>query len=310
MSRIRVISDNDYAGDPDGLVQLAHHALSGSVELVGVIGSHLAVGDPWNPDGRSAERGADAARRVLELAGRGDVPVVAGGERALADAATPRPSAAVDLILAEARRDDDRPLFVVCGAGLTEIASAFLLDPTIATRLTVVWIGGPEHPGLAVPPPRPDGPEVSEYNQRIDLAASRVVFGSTLPLWQVPRDAYRQALMSFAELDALVRPAGALGAHLVDALEQVRTMAGAAGLDIGETYILGDSPLVLLTALQSSFEADPSSSRYVTMPAPRIADDGSYRAEPSGRPIRVYTDLDVRLMFGDLVAKLAAHAGS
>jgi len=34
-------------------------------------------------------------------------------------------------------------------------------------------------------------------------------------------------------------------------------------LKIGETYIMGDSPLVLLTALQSSFEADPSSSSYV-----------------------------------------------
>jgi purine nucleosidase len=31
--RMRVVSDNDYSGDPDGLVQLAHHALSTSVDL-------------------------------------------------------------------------------------------------------------------------------------------------------------------------------------------------------------------------------------------------------------------------------------
>ena len=46
--RFRVISDNDYAGDPDGLYQLAHHALSPSVELRAVIGSHLAVDDPFD----------------------------------------------------------------------------------------------------------------------------------------------------------------------------------------------------------------------------------------------------------------------
>lgn len=308
MARMRVISDNDYAGDPDGLVQLAHHALSPSVELVAVIGSHLVPGDPFDPSGRSAEHGAWAARRVLELAGRPEVSVVAGSETALSDGRTPRPSDGVDRIVAEAMREDDRPLFVVCGAGLTEIASAYLSEPRIADRLTLVWIGGPEHRGLAGPPPRAAGPEVSEYNERIDMVAAQVVFDSPIPLWQVPRDAYRQVLVSFAELDALVRPAGPLGAHLAEALEDVRDLAGSAGFDLGETYILGDSPLVLLTALQSSFDADPSSSRFVTLPAPRIADDGSYLPDPDGRPIRVCTQVDTRLIVGDLVAKLVRHA--
>ena len=309
-ARMRVISDNDYSGDPDGLVQLAHHALSTSVELVAVIGSHLAVGDPFDPSGRSAQNAAAAARTVLDLAGRPDVRVVAGSEVALLDATTPHRSAGAQAIVDAAMADSDRPLYVACGAGLTELASAYLLEPRIAQRLTAVWIGGPEHPGLAVAPPRAGGPELSEYNERIDVTAAQVVFDSPIPLWQVPRDAYRQTLMSFAELDLLVRPAGQLGAHLDDALERVRTMTAEFGMDIGETYILGDSPLVLLTALQSAFEPDPSSSRYVTVPAPRIADDGSYAPRPDGRPIRVYTHLDLRLMFGDLVARLARHAAT
>jgi hypothetical protein len=32
---------------------------------------------------------------------------------------------------------------------------------------------------------------------------------------------------------------------------------------MGEVYIYGDNPLVLLTGIQSSFEPDPSSSTYV-----------------------------------------------
>lgn len=135
-----------------------------------------------------------------------------------------------------------------------------------------------------------------------------MVFDSPIPLWQVPRDAYRQVLLSWAELDAWVRPAGPLGAHLADALDRIRDLAGGAGLDLGETYILGDSPLVLLTALQSSFEADPASSCSVTLPRPRVADDGSYVPNPAGAPVRVWTRLDVRLTVADLLAKLALHA--
>lgn len=37
--RIRVIIDNDFGGDPDGLFQLVHHILSPSVQIKGIIGS-------------------------------------------------------------------------------------------------------------------------------------------------------------------------------------------------------------------------------------------------------------------------------
>ncbi|MET0729471.1 MAG: nucleoside hydrolase, partial [Acidimicrobiales bacterium] len=39
--RVRVILDNDYAGDPDGLVELAHHLLSPGVDIRFVIGGQL-----------------------------------------------------------------------------------------------------------------------------------------------------------------------------------------------------------------------------------------------------------------------------
>ncbi len=307
--RARVIIDNDFSGDPDGLVQLAHHVLSPSVEIRAIIGSHLKPGDPFDPSEQTADNAAAAARTVLDVLGRtGTIPVLAGSNVGMTDPLSPIRSAATDVIIAEAMRTDTNlPLFVACGAGLTEIASAYLLEPRIATRLTLVWIGGPEHEGLAVPPPGSHGPE---YNLAIDIPAARVIFDSFMPIWQVPRDAYRQTLYSWAELLTDVRPHGAIGAHLYDALAKVAVMAGSHGLPLGETYILGDSPLVLLTALQSSFEADPSSSEYVTRTVPRIRADGSYDTIPrqGPRPMRVYTRLDLRLLFADFTAKLAAHA--
>jgi purine nucleosidase len=76
----------------------------------------------------------------------------------------------------------------------------------------------------------------------------------------------------------------------------------------GEAYALGDSPLVLATALQSFFEADTSSCRWRDLPCPRIDDEGLYVKNPSGRTIRVYEWIDNRMWLEDFYAKLEIHA--
>lgn len=314
MPRARIICDNDYAGDPDGVVQLAHHLLSPSVDVRAVVASHLAPGDVFDPSGRSAEHGRAVAARVARLAGRGDVPVLAGAETGLVSSAEPGAlSAAARAIVDEAMRDDDRPLYVACGGGLTEVAAAWLAEPRIAPRIAaVVWIGGEEHDltALGVPAaPRPPGWDGMEYNTAIDPLAAQVVFDSDLLLWQVPRDAYRRVLVSSAELETRLRPAGPLGSYLAEALDGAVALMAGLGQDLGETYCLGDTPLVLLTALQSGFQPDTSSSTFVTVPRPRLRDDGRYEPRRDGAPMRVYTDLDLRLAVEDLFAKLARHAG-
>src|SRR5947207_4005193 len=164
-------------------------------------------------------------------------------------------------------RDDTKlPLYVVCGAGLTDLASAYLLEPKIASRLTLIWIGGPEYTELASPPP---GYTSLEYNLAIDLKAGKLIFNkSAIPIWQVPRNAYRQVMMPYSSLLTKVKTQGKIGEYLTGNLERVMKMTAKFNLNIGETYIVGDSPLVLLTALQSSFEADPSSSQYALRPCP------------------------------------------
>lgn len=300
--RVRVIVDNDLSGDPDGLFQLAQHLRSPSVDIRAIIGSHLHENEPFDSSNRQAANAADKARELLALMGlSGTVPVVAGVERALVSGVAGAITPAVETIIAEALRDDPRPLYYCAGAGLTDLAMALLQEPRIASRMTLVWIGGAEHPGLATPPP---GAPAAEYNLTIDRLAAQVVFNrSAIPIWQVPRDAYRRMLVSQAELQELKRQ-GALGEWLVAHIERLAAMAAKARLDIGETYILGDNPLVTLTALQSSFEPDPSSSDYVMRPCPRIGDDGLYQPDPAGRPIRVYTRVDTRLTFTDMMLKL------
>ncbi len=305
--RMRVIVDNDFSGDPDGLFQLAHLLLSPSLDVRAIIGSHLKVGDGFDPTPTQADnaaRQATALLGVLGLAGR--VPVLAGSNTGMVNDSTPVKSAGVSFIIKEALRTDTQlPLYVLCGAGLTEIASAALTDPRIAQRLTLIWIGGPEYEGLALPPP---GGTPLEYNLGIDVAAGRAVFNRTrLPLWQVPRDAYRQVLLPYSVLLTRVKPQGQTGRYLAATLERLMARLPQYHLNVGETYVLGDSPLVLLTALQSSFEPDPSSSNYVLRPAPRLTAAGTYAANPAGRPIRVYHRLDTALLLSDFFAKLELH---
>jgi purine nucleosidase len=305
--RYRVIVDNDFSGDPDDLFQLAHHVLSPSVEIPFVIGSHLAPGDHFDPSDRQADNAADVARGLLELLGS-EIPVLAGTNTGMTSPDEPVPSAASEAIVREAMRTDtDLPLFLALGAGMTELATAVLTEPRVAERLTAVWIGGPEHPGIGLEHPVPGQ---VEYNLKIDIPAARAVFDSAVPIWQVPRNTYRQALFSLAEIDERVRPLGPLGQRLAESIDGLVAMAEGAGLRVGETYCLGDQPLVLLTALHSAFEADPSSSAYVVRPTPRLSAEGWYEDRPDGRPMRVYSRLDNRLMFEDMVAKIARFARS
>src|SRR3954468_3376408 len=65
--RMRVIVDNDFSGDPDGLFQLAHILLSPSVEIRAIIGSHLKVGDGFDPSKTQAQNAANKAKKLLQL---------------------------------------------------------------------------------------------------------------------------------------------------------------------------------------------------------------------------------------------------
>jgi hypothetical protein len=172
----------------------------------------------------------------------------------------------------------------------------------------LIWIGGPEYPDLATPPP---GYTSLEYNLGIDITAGQVVFNkSAIPIWQVPRNGYRQVMLPYSSLILKVKGQGKIGEYLTGHLERLMKTALQYNFNIGETYIIGDSPLVLLTALQSSFEPDPSSSEYVIRQSPLINKQGLYEVNLKGRNIRVYTRLDCHLLLEDFFSKLQLFSQS
>ena len=307
---IRVISDNDYAGDPDGLIQLAHQLLSPGTDLRAVIGSHLRADDHWNRTGDSVGDAIKGIKKTIALTdSKSTAKVLRGHNGPMKDLNTPADSEGARFIIEEAHRTDTNlPLYVVCGGSLTTIASAWLMDPTIAKKLIVVWIGGAEHPGQTPPPP---GAPKIEYNMYEDLFSAQVIFNkSDLNLWQIPRDAYRQCLATLSELKVRMKGAGKLGEFLFDSLGDAIDLAVKHSGRYGEIYMMGDSALVLVTSLQNSFEPSPSSCEFIEIPRPAINDDGAYEVAPNAPTFRVFTRMDSRLMLEDLYAKLAIHASN
>ena len=309
--RYSVIIDNDFMGDPDGLFQLAHHILSPSCDIKGIIGAHLGGngrGFFSNLQGKDeADMSVNKVNELLDVMGmKGQFKVVPGAATKMTDPTKPVESEGARLIVEEAlKATPQRPLYVCVGGPLTDIASAWLMNPEIGKNIVLIWIGGQEYQetGAIVPP----GYSMPEYNLNLSIAAGRTIFNqSDIRIWQIPRDVYRQCMYSMTELDVKVRPLGKLGAYLYDSLAGM--MVGRNGRSMGETYILGDSPLVLMTALQSNFETDPASSHYHYVTIPTIAEDGSYRYTHAGRQIRVYDRIDTRLMFSDMEAKIEAFS--
>ncbi len=303
----RVIVDNDFGGDPDGLFLLAHLMMCQSVALPLVIGTHYKDFGAADlvPDKSKASVGkASELLRFFPSSTR--PPLIAGLSRSLqAPQATAESPATAAIVREALRGEPSAPLYYAAGGSLTQIAHAWLINPAIGKRLKLVWIGGNEHPGLAQPPAGPNEPE---YNFSLDRLAAQIVFNqSDIEIWQIPRNAFRQMLVATAELSTLAET-GPLGRYLRDKVIQTeRRLAQHIPRFIftpGETYTLGDTALVTLTALQSAFQPDTPTSNYVVQPTPFLEADGSYRANSAGRPMRIYNTIDAGLTWRDFSAKL------
>lgn len=304
--KMKVVIDNDFCGDPDGLFQLVHQLMCRTCEVKAIIGGHLTdnAGFTENRDTQATES-CEKANKILELMGlSGKIKVVPGTQKPMMSVNQPIVSEGAKVIVEEAMKcTPDHPLYVLCGASLSNIASAYLMNPEIESRIVLIWIGGQEYSDVgAYPPP---GYSKVEYNLNLSIPAAQVIFNqSKISVWQVPRDVYRQCMYSLDEVRMKIKPCGQIGNYLSEELDRVVSFIEKYGIPMGEVYIMGDSPLVLLSALQSGFEPDPASSQYCYLQSPYINDDGTYGMNHNGRLIRVYTKVDTRLMFSDFEAKL------
>lgn len=284
----RVIVDNDFAGDPDGLAALAHQVLTPKTKtvLVTISATNPEFSKMTNDHSDTAVKGKNRVIELFKLIDIADIPVIAGNDL-LNYATKQKPSLAAQAIVKEAMRDDPLPLLFTCGGPLTNLAEALILEPEIAKRMTVIWIGGGNYPAGGW-----------EYNLATDLAAARTVLEqSTIPVWQIPLATYRQVQYSVAEMRSDFKPISPVTNWLYSLYTDLPEF-----VELGGSLTMGDHPLVLLSALSSE------SSVYIDRPARHLLDDFSYGEEISNRTVRVFNQVDTRLTLADFIATLRIQA--
>lgn len=294
----RVIVHSDIAAEADDYFAVAHHLLTPSEDVVGVIAANFewrfrTIPHPAMQAQRltSMEKSYTAGRELFNLMEMDDVPLYRGAADYISDRENLPVSEGSQFIIDEAMKDSDEPLYIALQAGLTDLAVAYLTEPRIADRMTAIWIGGGQYP---------DGGRESNLQQ--DVYAAQVLFESPMKIWQVPVNTYSGMNLSFAELMTKVRPCGELGKYLVDKMFEVNDFYGKIPrrLDFphGELWSIGDQPTV------SVLLENAAGRNYHIQKAPHINDDMSYTPDPDGKEIFVFDGIDRRLTMEDFFAKL------
>ncbi|MCL2839386.1 MAG: nucleoside hydrolase [Defluviitaleaceae bacterium] len=289
--KIRMIVHTDCKNEADDQFALAHHVMTPKFIVKGIVGGHFNMYPREYGEGNTAKASVDEINKVLDLMGlNGVYPVLEGAPRALANESTPIQSPAVDFIIEEAMKDDDRPLFISMLGAITDLAAAILLKPEICQKMTAIWIGGGQYP---------EGED--EFNCKQDIAAANVVMKSEMPLWQVPKNVYKQMAVSLAELQVRVKPYGKIGKYLFEQMVDFNMKtAHIPHWPHGEIWGLGDSPTISVL-----MEESEKTDIYDLIHAPNIRyDDLKYEHNTVNRKIRVYKAVNVRLCMEDFYAKL------
>ena len=233
-------------------------------------------------------------RRLVALAGRPDLDpcVLQGSARYLADEQTPVHSdAAADLVCRSKAYSPQRPLYVVAIGALTDVASALLLDASIAERIVLVWLGGHSF----------DSPDIREFNMRSDYAAARVVFHSDVPLVLVPcRGVANAFVLSFAEMQLYLQGHGPLCDLLVERVrhaERAHLASRAVSRVLWDVtaaaWLLNDGDRFLCSELR---------------PCPVPQPDGYYAFPAGQRLIRYVSAVERDSLATDLLQKLTDGA--
>lgn len=291
--KIRMIVHTDCKNEADDQFALAHHLMTPKFDVRGIIAAHFNINPREYGYGHTAQASLDEIEKILSLMGlEGEYPVVKGAELPLVDENTPQDSPGARMIIEEALREDDRPLFVAFLGGVTDLASAILMEPAICSRMTAVWIGGG---------PYPNGGR--EFNLSQDIPAVNIVMRSEMPVWQVPSNVYKQMTVTLAELQLRVRPHGKIGRYLFEQMVDFNMQcAHIARWPHGEAWSLGDSPTIGVL-----LEEKEKTDIFDMIPAPEVAPDMTYIHTGKNRPIRVYKQVNARLTLEDLYAKLAIN---
>jgi inosine-uridine nucleoside N-ribohydrolase len=260
--RIDAVIDTDTYNEIDDQYALAYLINSGEkIDLKAIYAAPFKTYRCSGP-GDGMEKSYREIFNVLKLMEREDLDgiVHCGSTTYLENETAPVISdAARDLAQRAMAYSPENPLYVVGIATITNVASALLLNPEIRNRIVIVWLGGNAL----------NWPTNNEFNMTQDIAAARIVFGSKVPLVQLPCMGVVSAFStSGPELEAHLKGKNRLCDYLLDTTFNEATACGGGAV--------WSRPIWDVTAVGWLLDGDFIYDRIAHAPIPEYSDRYSF----------------------------------
>jgi inosine-uridine nucleoside N-ribohydrolase len=275
---IRAVIDSDVANEIDDPFAIAHALLSPDKIRVAGIGIAPFRREGLTP-GDSLRLSRGLAEEALACLPGEAPPLWMGSERFLEHPEDVVESEAAHRIL-EASRGDGTLHILAIGAA-TNVASALRMDPTLAQRAVLWWLGG-------------HGPDFSawEYNLQGDAHAARILLDSGIPLVVFPAwGVTSHLLVSLAALERDIEGANPLGAFLTRILREHVPNHFAYEKELWDVAV-------------PAFAIDSAWFTSTLEPTPGVSERLEWTVRKGAPPYRRITGLNRNQVMGDLFRKV------
>ena len=284
--QLRVVLDTDTYNEVDDQFAVVHALLSPErISLEALYAGPFHNSRSEGPrDGM--ERSYDEIIRLLERLGVSETDRVFKGSGRYLPSASEHVVSDAAAHMIELSRSGEGPLYVAAIGAITNVASAILLDPGIAERIVVVWLGGqPTH-----------WPTAKEFNLRQDVPAAQVVLDSGVPFVHIPCATVASHLLTtISELAEYVKPQGDIGRYLFDICQSYQKNQYAWSKEIWDIAVTG-------------WLIDANWVPSTIVPSPILTDQVTWSVDASRHPIRIAHGVRRNAIFGDLFKKMERFA--
>lgn len=208
--KVRVVIDTDTYNEIDDVYALAYGlAMQDRIQVEAIYAAPF-FNERVGSIAEGVEYSYEQIQKVLPMLHREDLKdkVYKGCTGYLKDEKTPQDSPAVQNLIRLAKETPNGEfLYVAALAAITDVASALLIEPSIAKKIIVVWLGGHAY----------HFKDTREFNLIQDVAAARVVFGSGVSMVQIPCWGVTSHLMTTEpELRQYMNGKSQIGTYLYD----------------------------------------------------------------------------------------------
>ncbi len=175
--KVDVVIDSDTYNEIDDQFALVYALRSNEKLNVKAIYAAPFFNEKSSGPADGMEKSFYEIERVLALMNLKSTGLIHRGSAGfLNDSVTPfRSEAATHLIEFSKNYSKEKPLYVLALGAITNVASAILTDPSLTSRIVVVWLGGNGY----------NWPNAMEFNCQQDMHATRIIFNSGVPFVQI-----------------------------------------------------------------------------------------------------------------------------